>query len=339
MQGIFDLTELSYSVGLDDGTLEAKLRVIASVLGISIDIDVEVKLDLAEIAKKCWNKALQFFTNLPAEVEKAAEKMYNSAEKAASKGMDDAKIWLDNKINAGKDAIIKIWKDAKKLAEAAVKAAEQGWKETEKWTNGAAKDTKKWANGAAKDIGGAIKDIFGRRLLSEIKDKWDEKQDTRAESANSLSRERRLRKIITGLFDEERLGEQSRVLTRTKKGRAQLRKIAMIAESKIHAVYEQLAEGPARDPTQQAPMSLDDPNVDLAMVDWDAEVAKSVEEANHAATVLGEMGEAHTPVKPQFLIEEPTAAVFLEGMDDASQQKMFARHRQVTEAWHIITEV
>jgi len=328
MQGIFDLTELSYSVGLDDGTLEAKLRVIASVLGISIDIDVEVKLDLAEIAKKCWNKALQFFTNLPAEVEKAAEKMYNSAEKAASKGMDDAKIWLDKKLNAGKDAIIKIWKDAKKLAEAAVKAAEQGWKETEKWTNG-----------AAKDIGGAIKDIFGRRLLSEIKDKWDEKQDTRAESANSLSRERRLRKIITGLFDEERLGEQSRVLTRTKKGRAQLRKIAMIAESKIHAVYEQLAEGPARDPTQQAPMSLDDPNVDLAMVDWDAEVAKSVEKANHAATVLGEMGEAHTPVKPQFLIEDPTAAVFLEGMDDASQQKMFARHRQVTEAWHIITEV
>jgi len=328
MQGIFDLTELSYSVGLDDGTLEAKLRVIASVLGISIDIDVEVKLDLAEIAKKCWNKALQFFTNLPAEVEKAAEKMYNSAEKAASKAMDDAKIWLDKKINAGKDAIIKIWKDAKKLAEAAVKAAEQGWKETEKWTNG-----------AAKDIGGAIKDIFGRRLLSDIKDKWDEKQDTRAESANSLSRERRLRKIITGLFDEERLGEQSRVLTRTKKGRAQLRKIAMIAESKIHAVYEQLAEGPARDPTQQAPMSLDDPNVDLAMVDWDAEVAKSVEKANHAATVLGEMGEAHTPVKPQFLIEDPTAAVFLEGMDDASQQKMFARHRQVTEAWHIITEV
>merc|ERR1712166_108360 len=246
---------------------------------------------------------------------------------------------MGNKINAGKDAIIKIWKDSEKLAADAVKAAEQGWKETEKWTKGAAKDTEKWTSGAVKDIGKWTSDIFGRRLLSDIKDKWDEKQDTRAESANSLSRERRLRKIITGLFDEERLGEQSRVLTRTKKGRAQLRKIAMIAESKIHAVYEQLAEGPARDPTQQAPMSLDDPNVDLAMVDWDAEVAKSVEKANHAATVLGEMGEAHTPVKPQFLIEDPTAAVFLEGMDDASQQKMFARHRQVTEAWHIITEV
>ena len=78
-------------------------------------------------------------------------------------------------------------------------------------------------------------------------------------------------------------------------------------------------------------MALSDPNVDLELVDWDAEANERAQEAVESAALLASIGAL--PEKPEFLLQDPTTFNLMEG---ETQSTVVAQHHEAIDAWHNI---
>ena len=133
LDNIFNLKELSFSVKLDNGNLEAGLKVLAKIFGVKLDVDFRCKLNIKLFAKRVWDKAMAWFTHLPQEIMKKCTKLFSDAKNAVSDLMNGAFDEVKKAVGAIKDGVM-----------AAIK----------------------WVGDAGKAVIGAAGDVFSRRRRS-----------------------------------------------------------------------------------------------------------------------------------------------------------------------------
>jgi len=154
MKKLLNVYSFEFGMELDNGNVKAHCKLSFSALGQKHNLSFYAEMNMKEIAKRIYDKGMQFFEDFPKFIKDKATKMFDSANKEANKAIDKL---INTLKNAGKKAIEKAAKFAKaavektkKLAEQGVKKGERTAKAAERTTKAAAERTKKFAERKAK---------------------------------------------------------------------------------------------------------------------------------------------------------------------------------------------